>query len=71
VGSSHRFTFGNYSLRFAAGQGRSDDEDREVGLTSGHDVVRVGGRHLTLSLRHRSWDDLTDAERWARLHEHL
>jgi len=71
VGSSHKFTFGNYSLRLAVGRGRADDDDREVGLPSGHDVVRVGGRHVTLSLRHRSWDDLTDSERWARLHEHL
>jgi hypothetical protein len=55
----------------AVGRGRSDDGDQEVGLPSGHDVVRLGGRHVTLSLKHRSWDDLTDSERWARLHEHL
>ncbi len=65
-----KFTFGNYSLRFAVGRGDSDD-DQEGGLPSGHDVVRVGGRHVTLALRHRSWDDLTDSERSARLHEHL
>jgi hypothetical protein len=70
VGGTRKFTFGNYSLRLAVGRGRSDD-DQEVGTPCGHDVARFGGRHVTLSLRHRSWEDLTDSERWARLHEHL
>jgi hypothetical protein len=70
VDRDRQFTFGNYSLRLAVGRGGSDD-DQEGGLPSGHDIARVGGRHLTLALRHRSWDDLTDSERSARLHEHL
>jgi hypothetical protein len=70
VDRDRQFTFGNYSLRLAVGRGGSD-VDQEGGLPSGHDVARVGGRHLTLAIRHRSWDDLTDSERSARLHEHL
>lgn len=70
MGGSRTFTFGNYSLRLAIDRDRSD-EDQEFGSPSGHDVARLGGRHVTLSLRRRSWDDLTDSERWARLHEHL
>jgi len=70
VGGSHKFTFGNYSLRMAVGRSNSD-EDKDVGSTSGHDVSRFGDRRVRLSLKHRSWEDLTDSERWARLHEHL
>jgi hypothetical protein len=70
VDGNRNFTFGNYSLRLAVGRGGSDD-GQEGGLPSGHDVARLGRRHVTLALRHRSWDDLTDSERWARLHEHL
>ena len=67
---SRKFTFGNYSLCLAVGRGSSDG-DQEVGLPSGRDVARSGDRRVTLSLRRRSWDDLTDSERWARLHEHI
>lgn len=67
---SRKFTFGNYSLRLAVGRGSSDD-DEQAESPSGNDVARFGGRQVTLSLKHRSWDDLTDSERWARLHEHL
>jgi hypothetical protein len=70
VDGSRKFTFGNYSLRMAVGR-RNSDEGQDVGLPSGHDVSGFGGRRVSLSLRRRAWEDLTDSERWARLHEHL
>lgn len=72
MNGSREIRFGNYALRFAVGRGDSDDDEEEGGgLPSGHDIARIGGRRATLALRHRSWEDLTDSERWARLHEHI
>lgn len=70
VGGVHKLTFGNYSLCMAVGRG-SSDEDKDIGSPSGHDISRFGDRQVKISLKHRSWEDLTDSERWARLHEHL
>jgi len=70
VDSHREFTFGNYTLRLVFGRG-GDAEDHEDGSPPDRDVARVGGRHVTVALGHRSWDDLTDSERWARLHERL
>jgi len=40
----------------------------ERGKHTGHDMVRLGGRHLRIALRHRDWNNLSESERWDRIH---
>jgi hypothetical protein len=63
----HReLTFGDYELRLALS--RSGSFHRRAGRDpDGHGIARLG-RHVRVALRHRTWNDLTEAERWDRIH---
>jgi hypothetical protein len=67
MGWHREVTFGEYELRLAFS--RSGSFHRRAGRDpDGHGIARLGGRHLRVALRHRTWNDLTEAERWDRIH---
>jgi hypothetical protein len=69
MGWDRELAFGDYELRLAFG--RTASLDRRAGQeTTGHDIVRLGGQRLRIALRHRDWNDLSESERWDRIHDH-
>jgi len=67
MGWQREVTFGEYELRLAFS--RSGSFQRRAGRDpDGHGIARLGGRHVRVAFRHRTWNDLTEAERWDRIH---
>ena len=67
MGWHRKLAFGEYELRLAFS--RTASFHRRAGRDpTGHDIVRLGGRHLRIALRHRDWNNLSESERWDRIH---
>jgi hypothetical protein len=71
----HReLTLGDHELRLALSP--TGSFDRRAGRApTGRDIVRLGDRHVIVALRHvmvalrhRGWNDLSESERWDRIH---
>ena len=67
MGWHGELTFGDYELRLAIS--RTASFHRRAGRDpTGHEIVRLGGRRVRIVLRHRDWNDLSESERWDRIH---
>jgi hypothetical protein len=61
------WTLGDYELRLTLS--RSGSFHRRAGRApTGRDIVRLGGRHVRITLRHYDWHDLSESEQWDRIH---
>jgi len=67
MGWHRELAFGEYELRLAFSRTGSF-HPRAGRDPTGHDMVRLGGRHLRIALRHRDWNNLSESERWDRIH---
>jgi hypothetical protein len=61
------WTLGDYELRLTFS--RTGSFHRRAGRApTGRDIVRLGGRHVRITLRHHNWNDLSESEQWDRIH---
>lgn len=68
MGWSKTASLGDHRLEVVFSRSGAFQRHADTGTSEG-DLLRLSGRRVRVSLRRAAWDDLTDEQRYARLHD--